>query len=82
MMRDAKHFERPLEFDAFRFVSNPPDERHNSSQRTRAVDASAKWLVWGYGRILWYVVHPLPRQLLDRAHLRDLTALDDFMLSW
>ena len=55
MMRDAKFFEDPLEFRAFRFAKDSHDLTvHN--RKTRAADPSERWLVWGFGRTLWYVL--------------------------
>ncbi|KAL8818786.1 MAG: hypothetical protein Q9191_007863, partial [Dirinaria sp. TL-2023a] len=41
--RDSEFFENPLQFDGFRFV---PDES------SRLTEVSAKWLLWGTGRVI------------------------------
>ncbi|CAF9924403.1 MAG: hypothetical protein ALECFALPRED_002742 [Alectoria fallacina] len=53
MMRDSKHFDLPLEFNASRFFSNTTVSA-SPFKPSRLVDASEQWLVWGSGRILWY----------------------------
>ena len=42
--RDAKVFTDPLRFDGTRFARGSP---------SRFTDASANWLLWGTGRVVW-----------------------------
>ncbi|KAI4210937.1 MAG: hypothetical protein LQ351_006256 [Letrouitia transgressa] len=52
MMRDNKFVDNALEFDAFRSVNSLLRDC-NTSQRTKLVDTSEDWLVWGSGRTVW-----------------------------
>lgn len=57
MMRDSQYFQDPMDFDGFRFIKSCPGGRQNSLKPSKLTDASEEWLVWGSGRILWYVLH-------------------------
>ena len=55
MMRDDRYFDNALEFDAFRSVNSPVTDMKAEAQPKKLVDATDKWLVWGSGKILWWV---------------------------
>jgi hypothetical protein len=48
MTRDDRYFQDPLDFDGLHFIK--------SCKPSKLTDASEEWLVWGSGRILWYVL--------------------------
>jgi hypothetical protein len=54
-MCDSQHFEDPLKFDAFRFANEKAGSSQVGVKSSNMVDATADWLVWDSGRILWYV---------------------------
>ena len=60
MMRDSQYYENPLEFNAFRFINNTSTSSTDAVKPSKLTDASEDWLVWGAGRILWYVLHLIP----------------------
>ena len=75
MMRDSQNFPNPLNFNGFRFVDSCPGGPDNATKPSKLTDTSEEWLVWGSGRILWYVLSVVHSIFCERLILtRKLTS--------
>lgn len=53
MMRDGQNFSNPLEFEGFRWVADERSTDGSVKSSSILADSSEKWLIWGFGRIVW-----------------------------